>query len=379
MALAGLAMLVMTTPSQARMLETEGYAPIRHGATGQAREMAIQQAIRQALLQTAALVDSASMINDHELVVDSARVSAAGLVKDVVVLKEWSKDEIYFVKIRAQVVEEKMRAPSNAARYRKKIAVTQFQVLDRTQIADLPRSATELPFELLRRIENTGGILAVDGTQYLVDPEAPQPVEGVGVNLQQSVVRLAEALDVQFVIAGIIRDMGGTESWFKKTRRLELDVTVYDGVSGTVISKRRINDAIEDLGLNSTRQAPFASAEFLRTGYGRAVDAGLDKLARGIVADLSPLPFTARILRASGNQIYFDAGAASLVRVGDVLMAYRQSDLPVDDGHPRRFMGSQETPLATLVVRKVQPLFSIGELEGDGITLQPGDLVRFGW
>ncbi|MEW5756528.1 MAG: flagellar assembly protein T N-terminal domain-containing protein [Pseudomonadota bacterium] len=377
--LTALAMLGMALPLQARMLETEGYAQIRNGAVGQAREMAVQQAIRQALLQSAALVDSASMINGHELVVDSARVSAAGLVKDVVVLKEWSKEEIYYVKIRAQVVEEKMRVPSNAARYRKKVAVTQFQVLNRTHIADLPRVATELPFELLRRIENTGGILAVDGTQYLVDPEGPHAVEGVEVNLQQSVVRLAEALDVQFIIGGVIRDMGGSSAWFKKTRRLELDVTVYDGVSGTVISKRRINDAIEDLGLNATRQPPFASAEFLRTDYGRVVDAGLDKLARGVVADLSPLPFTARIVRASGNEIYFDAGASSLVRVGDVLMAYRQSDLPVDDGRPRRFMGSQETPLATLVVRKVQPLFSIGELEGDAIKLQPGDIVRFGW
>ena len=84
-------LFLFISPVEAKLVETEGAALIEKGAKGKAREEAVKQAIRQAQLQTLALVDSASMVVGNSLAVDSARVSAAGLVKDVVVIKEWQQ------------------------------------------------------------------------------------------------------------------------------------------------------------------------------------------------------------------------------------------------------------------------------------------------
>lgn len=365
-------------PLHARVVEAEGSASMEGNTAGQAREMAIQQAIRQALVQTAAYVDSASMISESEMVIDSGRVSAAGLVKDVVVLEEGMLGKVYTVRIRAQVVEEKLRPPSNAARYRKKVAVTQFQIIDRGHVHDMPAVERELPRELLRRIENTGSILAVDATEYLINPQGRQAFAGLDSSTAENIVRIARAMDAQFLVAGVIRDMGERRSLLLKSRRVEIDLSLYDGVSGALLAKRRVNDNVKG-GEAFESGMVFGSADFLRSTYGRALDLALDDLATVLVEDLGHLPFTARVIRSEGRKVYFNAGATSRIEVGDVLMSYQVAQDPVLDSRNAQFLGHQELPLATMIVKQVQPMFAVAELEADRIDLKPGDIVRFGW
>jgi hypothetical protein len=98
------------------------------------------------------------------------------------------------------------------------------------------------------------------------------------------------------------------------------------------------------------------------------------------VADfLNRVPFTARVVKAQGNKIYFDVGSMANVTVGDVLMAYRVSAEALQGSTPNMHLGFAESPLASLVVKKVQPLFAVGELETDKLALKAGDVVRFSW
>lgn len=370
--------LLAFSPLHARVVEAEGSASLEGTTPGQAREMALQQAIRQALVQVAAYVDTATMISESELVIDSGSVSAAGLVKDVVVLEEGAANKLYTVRIRAQVVEERLREPSNAARYRKKVAVTQFQVIDRAQVHDLPAIERTLPRELLRRAENTGAVLAVDATEYLIDPRGRQAYGGIDSSMQENITRIAREVDAQFLVSGVIRDLGERRWLLLKSRQVEIDLELYDGVSGALIARRRINDSVRG-GEAFTARAVFGSADFLRTTYGMVLDHVLDDLATGLVDDLNQLPFTARVIRSEGRKVYFNAGATSKVGVGDVLMSYRIGIDPIQDAGNGRFLGLQEQPLATMVVKQVQPLFAVAELEADKIDLKAGDIVRFGW
>ena len=365
-------------PLHAKLVEADGAAMIENDAMGKARELAIQQAIRQAQLQTFAMVDSASVLSGNRVMVDSSKVSAAGMVKDVVVIKEWQRDNVYFVRIRAQVVEEKMRLPSNAARYRKKISVTQFDVKDRHQISDMPMIEQKLARELQRRLENTGLVLSKDGSDYRLPETQQHLINGEQVNYQHAVNRLAKQLGSQFIVSGTILDMGVSSGWLQDTRHIVLDLAVFDALSGALVSRHRINERVIGASYIPSDMS-FGSVDFLVSKYGSKMDQVLDQLASRIIDDLSILPFAAQVLTVDGTTITFNAGGTSLVEVGDKLMAYQLAELPVFDEPGKRFLGLKESPAASMVVKVVQPQFSVAELETEEVTMHPGDVVRFGW
>lgn len=371
-------LLSVVAPLHAKLVEVDGAAVIKNDAMGKARELAIQQAIRQAQLQTLAMVDSASIVSGNRVMVDSAKVSAAGMVKDVVVIKEWQRDDVYFVRIRAQVVEEKLRLPSNAARYRKKISVTQFDVADRHQISDMPGIEQELARELQRRLENTGLVLAKDGADYRLPETQQYTLNGEPVSYHHAVNRLAEQLGSQFVVSGSIVDMGVSSRWLRTTRHIVLDLAVFDALSGALVSRHRINERVAGAGYMPADMR-FGSVDFLVSEYGSTLDRVLDQLAIRIIDDLSILPFAAKVLHVDGTTVTFNAGATSLVGVGDKLMAYQLAEHPVFDQPGKRFLGIKESPSASLVVKVVQPQFAVAELESAEVTMHPGDVVRFGW
>ena len=94
---------------------------------------------------------------------------------------------------------------------------------------------------------------------------------------------------------------------------------------------------------------------------------------------LNQMPFTARVVKAEGNKIYFDVGSMANVNVGDVFMAYRVASEPLQGMTPSTHLGFAESPLASLVVRRVQPMFAVGEIESEKLALKAGDVVRFSW
>ena len=372
--LIGMLLLSFLIPAQARIVEAEGTAAVVNGALNMAREQAMKDAMRQAMLQTEAHVDSTSVVSTNVLVIESTRVNAAGTVEDVEVLDEWVDNDVMHVRIRAQVPRDKIRKPSPAARYRKKVGVLQFKVTDRRQIHDMPHVEAALPQELLRRLEATDAFIGVDGTDYLLDGD--QRPGGRSA----MIARLGDRLGVQFLIGGVIRDVGVSRSLLlQKTRRLEMEIAVYDGLSGAKIASHRFSENVADAGLFKRGTTLFANTDFVQTAFGHAMDRMVDRQVEMVRKDLGTLPFSARVIQVKGKKIYFDAGGTSKVKVGDVLMTYRLDPEPMVSDLSDRFLGFEESPVATLNVHRVQPMFAVGELEVERKgTLNPGDVIRFG-
>jgi NDP-sugar pyrophosphorylase family protein len=94
--------------AQARLVEAEGNAVITDAGIGAARQTAMQDALRQAAIQSGAQVTTSSVISESVVVSDNVKIRATGVVKDVVVLDEWRNDDddIYHVMIRAYVEED---------------------------------------------------------------------------------------------------------------------------------------------------------------------------------------------------------------------------------------------------------------------------------
>lgn len=416
--------------SHAQTVEAEGSYPIS-GAVGVAKRLAIQDAIRQALLQASAQVTTTTVVSSRGIISDNVRFKATGRVTNVSVLNEWTDEANYYVKIRATVPDASgamvpvvsrqagaagmtsgtaggmtggmaggiespeaagsMRVVNRmdaASSYRRKVAISQFHVLDRSHIHDLPNFESELARELKRRLEADGRVITIDASQYLL------PVGEDGVISQQRLVgalppahepaqvavEFAESLGAQFIVSGLIRDMSVVKHMFgSQVRHLELDVVVYDGLSGTEVARHRFSDSVEDAGavLGFETTAPAMNEKFFASPIGQKVNLVLDKMMQMVTADVSTQPFTARVIRAAGTEVYIDAGGVANVQVGDVLNAYQLAQAPLADLPGQRSLGFSETPTATLVVKQVQRQFAIGELDSDTARLAVGDVIRF--
>jgi Flagellar assembly protein T, middle domain/Flagellar assembly protein T, N-terminal domain len=394
--------------AQAQPVEAEGTAPI-NGPVGVAKRLALQDAIRSALLQSNAQVSTTTVVSSRGVVSDNVRFTARGNVTNVVILDEWTDETNYYVRIRAQVpgaisvtnraaaasaggaavrnVNLQAQQPGAGDQYRRKLAITQFHVLDRTQIADLPNIEVELARELKRRLDVDGRVRTADATQYLLPLNddgvmsqkrilgALPPAQEVG----QLAIEFAESLGVQFVVSGVIRDMGITKHMLgARVRHLELDVIVHDGISGAEVARHRLNESVVDGGLfDFATTAPVLNDKFYASPFGQRVHRMLDKLVGMLVNDLNAQLFTARVIRAEGKQVYFDAGGDANVKVGDVLNTFQLDPSVVKDLPGQRALGFSEDPTTILVVTKVQRLFSVGELGSETARLSPGDVIRF--
>lgn len=416
----------------AQAVEAEGTAPIT-GPVGVAKRLAIQDAIRQALFQAKAQVSTTTVHTAKGIVADNVRFSARGSVTNVTVLDEWTDETNYYVRIRAQVpgattpVVARQAAPAAApqtsaapaamtssaasatassatpvaapaealltadgdpaAAYRRKLAITQFHVLDRSQISDLPSIEVEFSRELKRRLDVDGRVRTVEASQYLVplsgeDMVASQRILGAVTATQDSgqlAIEFAQSLGVQFVVSGLIRDMGITRHTLgPRVRHLELDVVVTDGVTGAEVARHRINESVEEGRLfDVATTTPVLNEKFYASPFGQRVNRMLDQLVAVLVTDVTGQPFTARVIRSEGNKVFFDAGGLANVEVGDVLSTYQLSPSSVSDPTAQRTLGFEETPSATLVVTQVQRLFSVGELDTETARMAPGDIIRF--
>ncbi len=373
-----IAIFVLGLTSQTGMalsIEAEGTAPIIDGAPGKARILAIQNAIRQAAMQNSVEISTSTTLSNHTVTGDSARLRSNGRVTNVSVADEWSEEGILHVLIRAEVGRGEDAAKNE---YRKKIAFMQLLVRNRSASADLAYIEMELPRLLRKEMEGRHGIIGVDGAQYVLAERAASAVEQNSIPSREMVARVAKELGVQFLIAGTILDTGMNEELLGNTRRFEMELILFDGVSGTLLARSRYNENI----VGAERVKPgvsIASAEFLATPYGLAVQQILRRAASALFAELNRLPFTAHVIRSDAKKIYFDAGSTSSVRVGDMLLTYKTGDEPLADPMNGSFLGFTEQPVATLVVKSVQPQFAVGELETDQVRIKPGDIVRFGW
>ena len=365
---------ISTSVLATRTIEAEGSAVIMNGAVQLARQQAIRSAMKYAAMQLGAQVDTSTAVSANVLIIDSTRINASGTVKDVQVIDEWQDNGLLYVRIRAVAPKQRQSNESPSAAYRKKIAAVQFSVLHRTHTHDLPGIEKDLPRELLRRLETSEDYLVVDGTDYLVG----SPYSTANFDHASVVTRIAEKLGAQILITGTIRDMGINKGLIFSSRRAEIEVSIFDGLSGTKLASHRFSETADDASYFKRNTANFSQPGFLQSNFGKTLNRMLDRQVEMLTTDINKVPFSARVLRASGKIIYFDAGDTSKVRVGDTLTAYRLNPEPVRAMN-QRFLGREEEALSSLVITRVQSGFAVGELETQEARLFAGDLIRFGW
>ncbi|WP_024301842.1 flagellar assembly protein T N-terminal domain-containing protein [Pseudogulbenkiania sp. MAI-1] len=403
------AFVLPLAPAGAAKLLGTGIATLDHGVPA-ARELAIQDAIRQAALAQGASLQSTEYAANGQLN-DSTRLSAAPLSGKVTVRREYQRDGLYYVEVEVDTGDVRAGGQqciqAGGRELRRRVVATYFNVERPADASDMPELATQLPVELARRLSAGGRFLASEAgrVSVLADPKLAEPQAGA-----EMVREIGRREGVQFVIGGRVLDtapaasglraslfdgdhggeqgvfyngpfsglLGGAVRYRPTVRQFDVEVWVYDALTGGLLVNHR-------LSTSGTGQVappaprPFGSAAFWRSDYGRAVDQLLDRAVQQTADTLACIPFTARVARVEGGKrVYLDAGGLAGLAVGDRLLIYKpQPAAPLRGAGTAGELGIAEALSGTVVLTQVQPGLSIGVVQNARLGVEEGDYLRF--
>lgn len=366
----------------AQTQEAEGVAAIGTGGRDEARQAALHDALQQAALSVGAQVTGTERMNTADAPLQSLHVRPTQQIGHYLILREWENQGLYHVVVSAEAGQGRVagECAARADAPKKKVAFIPFGVITSIQVDDINNAFDGLPTEISHRLEASGGYLAIYDRRSIPTVDSPEQ--------REAIMRFVKESGAQFLVSGTIVNAQGIPGipeffWAQlgsryRKRHFEIEFSVYDGLTGTRVSLRRLDEYVEG-DVMVGRDKPFGSRAFFETVLGQAVNRLMDAAAKDIRATLECLPFSANIVRVEGKKVFLDAGSTSLLRPGDKLIAYSKGLHRIVGMGNTESLGIEERPVATVTLSKVQPQFSVGDLsEGTAkLGINVGDTVRF--
>lgn len=391
-----LAILVMTVlmlaaNAQAVVLEGIGHATIYNDDVDSARQEAKKAALRDVSLQYEARISSRDTMENGVVTESRLQVASSSRARSVKVVDEYRRGNLLRVTVRADMSESGSCSAGEASGLRKRVAVTGFPMVypDQARIGRIDDAGEILPQLLQADLRNTGNLQVFGATtQRLFSDLLNAPTQQKFSNRLTNVIQVARELGVQFVVAGVIRDVGVSDpdAWgssiidrmqrgvgaANQNRRFVADLMIYDGFSGAPVYQERFaTEARWDAGPGSSDG--FGSAGFQQTSYGQAVAGLMKDMTAAVDNALACQPFITRVTRVDGSKVTLDSGATAGLRPGDELKLYRSASF---------FDSPEATPElqdsgTTMTVNNVHPDFSNGRIPVSGglINIQRDDVA----
>ncbi len=378
--------------AQAVVLEGVGHGTIHNGDLEAARAEARQAALRDLALQYEARVSTRDTMENGVVTESLMQVAANARVHNARVVDEYRSGNLLRVTVRAEMsAGQGSCSVGEAARLRKRVAVTGFPLLypGQARIGRLDDAGEILPQQLQARLR-AGERLQVLGatTTRLFDDLLNAPTQQQNDNSLTNVVQVARELGAQFVVTGVIRDLGVADpsAWgtsvldrmqrgigaVDQNRRFAVDLMIYDGFSGSPVYQQRFATSAE-WNAGPGASDGFGSEGFKQTAYGQSVTSTLDEMADAVTSALACQPFMTRITRVDGNRVTLASGATAGLRPGDQLNLYRSAQyLDSLGGTPEL----TDTRLA-VTLNNVHPDFSNGRMPqfGGQVNIQRDDIA----
>ncbi|TAK63590.1 flagellar assembly protein T N-terminal domain-containing protein [Methylobacter sp.] len=399
------------------VITAEGQAAINNDMPLLARKQALQDAIRQASMQSSVNIHSRTLVDQNDVSLDTFALSTAASVNNTTVVKEWPANNIYHVIAMVELSADN----SCTTHYRKRIIATGFPLAKQEQVTGYETQdlSSGIPRELNNLLIESGDFIGSNATNINLYPRADLApalqdqsayrssnfgagASGTGIVELQSntayrpskVMQLAVSNGVQFVLSGVIRDLevesteymrgAGPLAYVRSLARevvakrgIGIDVFVHDGFSGALIYQQRYVDTVDgDVWIPASYTV--GSERFNSTSTGEKIAQIIDRASVDIRHSLSCYPFATRIIDIKNDKVVIDAGTQERINVGDQLAVYTTSgnDLNLDGG--TSFIGRDRQPTGVLTIRSVTPRYSTGKLEipARELGVKVGDWVK---
>ncbi|MCR8916292.1 hypothetical protein FDP08_09140 [Marinobacter panjinensis] len=383
--------LMLAANVQAVVLEGVGHATIYNDDVDSARQEAKKAALRDVSLQYEARISSRDTMENGVVTESRLQVASSSRARSVKVVDEYRRGDLMRVTVRADMSESGSCSAGEASGLRRRVAVTGFPMVypDQARIGRIDDAGEILPQLLQADLRATGNLQVFGATtQRLFSDLLNAPTQQKFNNRLTNVIQVARELGVQFVVAGVIRDVGVSDpdAWgtsiidrmqrgvgaANQNRRFVADLMIYDGFSGAPVYQERFaTEARWDAGPGSSDG--FGSAGFQETRYGQAVGGLMKDMTAAVNNALACQPFITRVTRVDGRKVTLDSGATAGLRPGDELKLYRSASFFDSPGATPELQDSG----TTMTVNNVHPDFSNGRIPVSGglINIQRDDVA----
>lgn len=320
--------------------EATGQARVRHGDVASAKNRAMQDAVKQAMLFSGANVSSIQQISKGLLVDDSIQVRSNGAVNRIEIVSELQRGDSISVTIRADIFPEERAC--YAAEFGKKVAITQFPIQhwEHAKIGGLYGLEKEIPRKILSMLQS--------GSSTIYPVAWFEKKLNVNIDFEQQgrvrhelIDAVAQNANTQFVMFGRISDLsfGDVSNSFsfweddEFERFFTFDLMIANALTHEVIYQNRFRTEA-DWTFDKRDSVNVSSRKFWNSEYGSAIERNLTDMRDDILSQLSCQQLQSKILAIQeGKQIQLNIGRGQGVYVGQEYRVSYRADIVDNSGN----------------------------------------------
>lgn len=336
-----LTLMFNITIVNAQWYEATGQAKVRNGDYKSAKNRALQDAVKQAMLFSGANVSSVQKISQGLLVDDQLQVQALGIVDKIEIVEESQSGDIFTITVRADIFAENEQC--HASEFNKKLAITQFPIQHwaDASIGDLYSLEKEIPRKFQSLLKNeANGISPVAWLDKKLNVN--KNFEQQGQMRHDLIDTVANNANTQFVLFGRITDLSfGDETnnykfWQddQSERYFALDILVANAFTHEVLYQNRF-DTSANWNTQQKKSISVTSQKFWNDSYGTAIKDLLNDVRNDLVAVFSCQQLQSKIMYVKdGEKIQLNIGRDQGVNIGqEYRVSYQANDFD-NNGNP---------------------------------------------
>lgn len=307
--------LLFSSLASAGWYTAQGSASITGGGVAQARNEAINDAVRNVLLQTGANVNIEQTLKDGVMTSSNMSIKGNAPIRKVNVIEEQKTSNKVTVTVRV-LIDDKGLKTCASSKVKKTVLPLAFRFVDQNAyqasagIEDLNRELDAMIYSKLS-----------ESPSLVVKPISRSNLKLSGYansNIQeqrQVFSSLARQNEAQYLISGTIQslspsDVGDnvlTKLFYTRTRSINFRVSVIDATTGFEIFNRTY-DGEADWPFKQGEFVDLRSDRFRGSAYGERVKQLADSAYRDIIQTLQCLTPSARVIDIEGDEFLIDLG-----------------------------------------------------------------------
>jgi len=273
---------------------------------------------------------------------------------------------------------------------KKRIAVTSFE----NKVQGVPGSrllGTGFAEMLTTALIKTGRFVVVE-RQALHDIIAEQELGQTGLVRRETAARIGQVLGAQIIVRGVISEFtirksgGGGDIKIKgfslgtksSNAHVGVDIRMIDSSTGQILHSHNASGTAVSTALTfgyEEKDFDFTAGGFEKTPLGQATRQAIQDTVNFIVNKMQGHPFTAKVIKSKGSNIYINAGSLTNVKPGDRFLAFSKGEEFIDPDTGLS-LGSEESLIGTVEVRDVKEKFSTVRLVSGKGLLKRGDIIK---
>jgi len=244
---------------------------------------------------------------------------------------------------------------------------------------------------LTTELMNTGRFIVVE-RQALQDIVGEQELGQTGLVKQESAAKVGELLGAQIIVRGVVSEFSLAESGggggigiagFRlggksSNAHVGVDIRLIDTTTGQVLYSHNAagHASSSSVGVSVSRGiVDFGAEGFNNTPLGQATREAISDCVNFIISKMESMPFSAKVIKVTGDNIYINAGTNLNIKPGMTFRAYSVGESIVDPD-TNLVLGQEEKMVGVVEVKNVQDKFSIGYPKSGCSSLRKGDVLK---